>query len=1070
MHNNDKSDWENLDVIARNKEDAHALASVYENKEDALAFSPSSFHLPLDGIWKFRHGYGVDLPEGYASPESDDSSWDDIPVPVVWQLQGYGTPYYYAASYPQAIDTRKKHIPNISRELQESGIYRRSFTLPDNFDGHEIYLHFGGAKAALELYINGKPVGYSQGSMTPHEFNITQHLLPGENHLTAVVWRYSDGTYLEDQDMWFFSGLYREVYLYAEPANSIRDFYMQAHFDDDLKDASVNLNVSINNKRDAHIKVKASIPDLDITLGEHALSAQGKVEIRMNSLVQNPLKWSHEQPNLYTILLEWEVDGQTWYKAFRFGFRKIEIKGNVLMLNGKRLILRGVNRHDFDPDTGWTLAPERYHQDIKLMKQLNINAIRTAHYPNNPLLYHLCDEYGILVMDEADVESHGTRRKLPTSDPRWTSHCVDRVQRMALRDRNHPCIIFWSLGNEAGQGSNFAEMYKALRELDTSRPIHYEGSHDKVCTDVLSVMYPRENSFRELCEKKPPKTANNPFIRLAMDNKIITAESYQDRPILLCEYAHCMENSLGNFQKYIDGFEQNEHMCGGFIWDFADQALRRKGSNGDEWLYGDDFKEVHSKKGFKRKAFTGGNGIFCANGIVAADRTPHPAAAIVKKGYQTAHVEIIDAQEHTFKVINNQMFNDLSAYRLLWLVECHGEKMLGGEVPPEIFAATPPGGFSTLHSEGLQTLAEDAEHTLLFSFIHANETAWAKAGFEQAFSQFTLPASIPKEAEQIMSTGSSLKSWQDGDNFYVMGDDFTYSFKRGVMTSMISGGHELLTQPVVPNLWRAPTDNDYGIGNMLPFAKKFTAAVRWMNAEQKQQPSSWKDEDEKVTTKDTPDNMKGRIPIGLIGTKNSVKLTTEWTHPYCRILRTVYTIFSDGKLRIELTMRPKRIDAVRVGLQMVLSSGFNDVVWYGRGPEECYPDRKLGSRIDKHISTVDGLRHPYVRPQENGTRCDTQWLTLASADQTIMIKDLSGDGMLFSAWHYNQEDFVTTTHDYLLEKKSVTTLNIDCAMRGVGGDLPGIASIHKEFRLTRDKTYNLCAELEITANPKEDKA
>ena len=388
---------------------------------------------------------GTDLPENFAEKELNDTNWNIIIVPSVWQLEGYGKPYYYSSSYPQAINTKKKNIPQISHELQEYGIYRRTFSVPEHFKGKEIFLHFGAAKAALEVYVNGKYVGYSQGSMTPHEFDITDYIEDGENQVTAVVWRYSDGTYLEDQDMWFFSGIYREVYLYAEPKVTIRDFYMRADLDKSYRDAETILFIELeswnmpeilkNHGEEVKVHVKASIHERNEVLGETDISlntfqqSEGKmIKVQFNHCVENPQKWSHEQPDLYTILLEWEMDG-------------------------KRLIIHGVNRHDFDPDHGWAVPKERYLQDIKILKQLNINAVRTSHYPNDPYFYELCDEYGILLMDEADLESHGVRRILPTSDRKWKNSCVDRVERMILRDRNHPSILFWSLGNEAGYGS-----------------------------------------------------------------------------------------------------------------------------------------------------------------------------------------------------------------------------------------------------------------------------------------------------------------------------------------------------------------------------------------------------------------------------------------------------------------------------------------------------------------------------------------------------------------------------------------------------------------------------------------
>ena len=1047
-------DWENLEIISKNKEEGHALAYAYPEEQQAVDFASPPFFMSLDGVWKFKHSFGDRLPAGYSEPGTLDSGWDDITVPIVWQLQGFGTPYYYANSYPQAIDTRLSKIPNISRELQESGVYRRRFTVSDDFKGHEIYLHFGAAKAAIEVYLNGNYVGYSQGSMTPHEFNITRYLKDGENHITVVVWRYSDGTYLEDQDMWFFSGLYREVFIYAEPVTTVRDFFMKADFDSELKDAFVDLTVTVENRRrSVPVKVSASIPALGVSLGEHELTISGSVDLCFEAKITEPLKWSHEHPNLYTVLLKWESDTQVWYKAFRFGFRKIEIDGNVLKLNGQRLVLRGVNRHDFDPDTGWTLKPERYHQDLKIMKQLNINAIRTSHYPNNPLLYQLCDEYGILVMDEADLESHGARQKLPASDLRWDKHCNDRVTRMVLRDRNHACIIFWSLGNEAGKGANFGRMYDRIRELDTSRPIHYEGCHNRDCTDVISRMYPTEETFRKLCEKKELKAASNPFVRLAMDDKAVTTELYENLPVILCEYAHSMENSLGNFYKYTDAFESFPHMCGGFIWDFVDQSIRRPSKTGgfDEWLYGDDFLEVYSKAGFKSKMMTGGNGIFCANGIVAADRSLHPAAYEVKKCYQVLHVEPTDVKTNVFKVVNNQMFSDLSAYRLVWRVERNGEHIMDGEIPGEAFWHTPPCGGASLFEldevrlealrlEDVSLARGSGEYSIIFNFICTDNSIWADAGFEQAFSQILFPPESTEKPVITLNSDGTVKSKQNDDELTVYTGNCTYLFKHGVLSSIKSNGKEFLKEPVTPNLWRVPTDNDYGFGNFFEPAKNRTVAARWRKAGAKQIAKYW--HTKKVT--------------------DGIEIISEWKHPMCSKLNLIYIFYADGKFNIEMEMKSKRTEVVRVGLSFVLETPDSyNITWFGRGPFENYPDRKTGSLISKHTMAVRDIEHPYIRPQENGARCDVRNLTVSCDKQSLTIKDLTGDGIQFSAWNYEQHELDAATHDYLLIRKPLTTLNIDSVMRGVGGDLPGMTALHKQYKLPANKEYKLHIGVEV---------
>ncbi len=1024
--------WENPSIIGENKEAGHALAFLYDAESDAVHLLPSPYQYSLNGDWKFYFQKGTRLPSNITEADMDDSGWDRITVPGVWQLKGYGMPYYYATSYPQAIDTNKKTLPRISHELQEVGVYRRTFEVPENFYGQEIFLHFGAVKAALEVYVNGRYIGYSQGSMTPHEFNVTGAIQEGTNQVTAIVWRYSDGTYLEDQDMWFFSGIYREVYLYAEPLVTVRDFYMRSEFDEDLQDAVVKLTLNFNNWRDpGAIHVKASIPEMGLEIGEQSLDVRGFAVIELNALVKQPKKWSHEQPNLYTILIEWEFEGKKYYKSFRFGFRKIEIRKNVIYLNGERLIIKGVNRHDYDPDHGWAVPAGRYKEDIQIMKRLNINSIRTSHYPNNPKLYELCDEYGILVMDEADLESHGLRRILPLSDPKWTKACVDRMERMVLRDRNHTCILFWSLGNEAGRGENFDKMREAAEKLDTTRLIHYEGEHRKGVSDVISRMYPDEKVFKQLCLQEPIKVSKYSPIALANDNKAITKELYDTMPLILCEYAHCMGNSLGNFAEYTDAFEKYPHMCGGYIWDFVDQAIHKATPEEDQWLYGIDFEEAYSENGYKKKSKTGSDKEFCANGIVTADRQLHPAAYEVKKCYQNLRVLGVNIEKGCYRIHNNQMFRSLVPYyRLIWRIECNGSKLEEGEVPEEVLRQAAPRGKVDITVIPEKPLPPAGELTITFQWLLNEDTIWEKAGYVQAYDQhiireYKVQPFLP-DKKQKLSIGNSDRS------ITVTGDGFVYQFTDGTLVSAKRKGKELLLAPVIPNLSRGITDNDIDTGHFVPMLTPYMPAVRWERMADKLQWKTW-------TVNDGSD---------------SVRIHTDWKHPLCHNLTIDYNIYSKGEIEIQMRVSSKSVPLVRIGMQMTLPETFHTVSWYGRGPHECYPDRKTGAIISRYTSTVRELEHQYMRPQENGARCDVRELELTDDKGIqIKIKDLGEKGLLFSAWNYTQDSLRTATHAHLLPYEALTTLNIDGAMRGVGGDLPGIASLHKAYILEANKEH-----------------
>lgn len=1013
--------WEDLSVLGENKERGHAIAFSYDNKEDACKKKEVKTKYSLNGEWKFYYQMGTDLPENFAEKELNDTNWNIIIVPSVWQLEGYGKPYYYSSSYPQAINTKKKNIPQISHELQEYGIYRRTFSVPEHFKGKEIFLHFGAAKAALEVYVNGKYVGYSQGSMTPHEFDITDYIEDGENQVTAVVWRYSDGTYLEDQDMWFFSGIYREVYLYAEPKVTIRDFYMRADLDKSYRDAETILFIELeswnmpeilkNHGEEVKVYVKASIHERNEVLGETDISlntfqqSEGKtIKVQFNHCVENPQKWSHEQPDLYTILLEWEMDG-------------------------KRLIIHGVNRHDFDPDHGWAVPKERYLQDIKILKQLNINAVRTSHYPNDPYFYELCDEYGILLMDEADLESHGVRRILPTSDRKWKNSCVDRVERMILRDRNHPSILFWSLGNEAGEGENFVKMRERAEKLDDTRLFHYEGMYDKRCTDLLSRMYPNESEFEKLCKKQKIKNWSA-FIAnsLAADDKDIDCQMYEEMPVVLCEYAHCMGNSLGNFKEYTDAFEQYPHMCGGFIWDFVDQSIHKREDGTECWLYGSDFDEKESPYGFRKKNAKGNDGAFCANGIVAADRTLHPAAYEVRKCYQMLLIAVESIQDRSFRICNRQMFTGLQDYELHWETKEDGTLLSQGKIPHKLLDLVGP---QTSKVVTMQDKMERAD-TITFWWKLKNDTKWAGKGTVIAYDQIILKNVIKEkinrksENTENITQKRNLSIAETEQGIKISGNTFLYKIKDGLICSAKVKGEEMFLAPMRPNFSRAMTDNDIDTAHFVPVMLNSMPAKKWQMTEEKLR----------------------YVKHTIEQTEEKIKIRTYWRHPFCKALIIEYMFEMDGEVEIRMAGISKRIDFVRIGMTITLPDSFDEISWYGRGPWECYPDRKTAALFDRYSMKVKELEHKYMRPQENGTRCDVKKLDLISKERKrLTIINLNPGGMLFSAWHYTQRALEDATHIHLLKKERVTTLNVDGAMCGVGGDLPGMLSLHEKYRL-----------------------
>ena len=1026
--------WENLEILSQNKEEGHALGFVQDTAEEAMAGTScraqSPWKLLLNGEWKFYWQKGeMPLPEDVCLPGFDDSAWGSLQVPGVWQRQGYGMPHYYAISYPRAIGTNAKKIPQISRGLQEIGVHRRHFTLPAHFADRQVFLHFGAAKAGLEVYVNGQYAGYSQGSMTPHEFDVTALLQPGKNQLTAIVYRYTDGTYLEDQDMWFFSGIYRDVFLYAEPKACIRDYFLRAQLHPGYTSAAATLSLQLKNygSAPARLHVKATIPALGVTLCDNEVTVDSVQNLDYTAEVQGFTAWSNETPALYTVLLALTQGGVTTYKAFCTGFKQVEIRGNEIFLNGQKLIIYGVNRHDYDPDTGWTLSEEAYRKDLSIIKSLNINAVRTSHYPNDPRFYELCDEYGVLVMDETDLESHGVRRELPGSDPRWTAACKDRITRMILRDRNHPCVFFWSLGNEAGRGENFALMRQAAEKLDTTRPFHYEGEHNPASSDVISRMYPNVSTMRQLANKEhmlPPKGLLN---RLASDEKEVSPDMFETMPVVLCEYAHAMENSLGNFKEYTDAFEANPHLCGGFIWDFVDQAIREKGPEGDRWLYGSDFDEPYDPKHSLNSRFAAGNStFFCANGIVAADRTWHPSAYEVKKCYQPLRVLEEDAAAGRFVLHNRQLFLTLGVYRLLWQLAAEGDVFAEGEVSAEALAAVASGEKAPL-ALALPVLPAGKECTLTFRFLQKADTPWAQAGYEQACEQFVLaPWQPPQPAAQ------DAPGLDDVDGRYmVSGEGFSYSFAGGLLTCADSKDAEGLLWRMQPNYYRPLTDNDIGIFNFVRSLTKYAPMYKWRKAAGRMRAA----------------NISARQQNGC------VVVEVQWKHPLLALAHTVYTVYGDGAVEVKHTARAKKLNMLRVGMQLALPRRFAQASWYGRGPQENYCDRKTGALLGRHTLPVAELEHRYMRPQENATRTETRVLTLSSADGSLTVTDLGGQGFGFSAWHYTQEALDAAGHQHMLARADITTLNIDGAMCGVGGDLPGVAALHEGYRLPPGQDY-----------------
>lgn len=1033
----EKFRWENPEIFKINKEDGHAIMMPFDSEKDALSAKESNYKQSLNGKWKFYWQRGLkNQPENFQLTSFDDSHWDEINVPSVWQTQGYSVPYYYASTFPKAFSRSKGKIPSIDHDMQEIGFYRKSFTLNENFNGREIFLHFGAAKSALEVYVNGEFVGYSQGSMTPHEFNVTKVLKPGENVITAKLYRYSDGSYLEDQDMWWLCGIYREVYLFAEPKLCLRDFYFKTDFDDSYTDSNVTLNMYINNYNNIRGKMTASAKLIDSNNEEILLGAKetelsgGNEAVTFTETVKAPEKWSAETPNLYTLVMTIELDGKIiCVKTYKVGFKKVEIKGEKIYYNGMPLMIKGVNRHDFDCDNGWAVPREIYTQDLDIMKQNNINSIRTSHYPDDPYFYDMCNKYGFYVMDECEVETHGVRRKgVPGSNPVWTGAVVDRMQRMVLRDRNNPCVFMWSLGNEAGDGSNFMEMKKAALALDNSRQFHYEGDFDLTKSDVISRMYPTKDIMEKLGNKQPITISlyDNIANQLAADSKPIKAEMYEGKPVVLCEYAHSMENSLGNFQEYIDDFEKYDNMCGGFIWDFVDQALHVKDENGnDNYLYGTDFQGQEPHKLIdipNTTAMTGSNVYFCANGIIGADRKPHPQIVEVKHGYQNIGITAVDASNGEFKLKNKFLFTNLSDFNCKWVIKAEGEEVLSGELGK--IECAPLEECNIKIDFDSSKLPKDKEVILTVSFETTKESLGIEKDYEIAFEQFIINA-MPQPKDD--NADGNLDFDINGKRVTVKGDNLEVIVDDGKIVSYKIEGKELLKAPLMPNYFRALTDNDIDFLNFTPQWAKFHPFYAWQRA----------------THHTSADKTE------VIKNNNAVEIHIAFSTAGLKKSVATYRVYPDGRLYVFHSAVPTK-GMLRFGYQMTMDKSMEYITWYGRGPKPTYIDRKLGSKIDLYKSSVTDFEYRYMRPQESSNRCDVRYFTLTDKNGFGIKVDAYYDNPInFSAYHYTTDGLEKATHINDIPYEDITTVNIDHRQLGVGGDLPGQAFVREPYTMPK---------------------
>jgi beta-galactosidase len=1002
-------DWENPAMIGRNKEPAHCTYIPYADTEAAIKNNPSQspYYFSLNGTWKFNWvKKPSERPVSFYKDSYIVSKWNDIVVPGNWELQGFGIPMYTNTDY--LFPANPPHIPH---DYNPVGSYRRDFTIPDGWEKRQVFIHFGGVKSAMYVWVNSKEVGYSQGSKTPAEFNITKYLRKGKNTVAVEVYRFSDGSYLEDQDYWKISGIERNVFLFSVPEVNIRDFHILADLDDGYKDGRLEVTAKVKNllpteagKYNVQIELfdAQNEPVFDSPLSKEVnLGELEEQEIRFEQSIEDPLKWTAETPSLYSLILSLKDNEGKIVEVVgsKTGFRKVEIKGGQLLVNGVPIMIKGVNRHEHEPETGRVVSEKYMVKDIQLMKRFNINAVRTSHYPDVPRWYELCDEYGLYVVDEANIESHGmgyNPDRTLGNNPEWKEAHLDRTISMVERDKNHPCIIIWSLGNEAGDGVNFGATYQWIKERDPSRPVQYERALTGPHTDIVCPMYRTIQHLEE-------------YLRKGLEN----------RPLIMCEYAHAMGNSVGNLQDYWDFFDKHKELQGGFIWDWVDQGLLKTNEEGEEfWAYGGDYGPPD----------TPSDRNFCINGLVFPDRKMHPHLWEVKKVYQYIKVRPVDLRKGEVEIFNRYDFTNLTTVEMEWTIIGDDELIAEGKFPK--LDVIPH------HSKAIRLPFPEikpspgVEYFLKLSFSLKDEAPPIPKGYEVAWEQYKLPfyESGPKID---LSQSSELTLDKTGEFFRINGQNITINVDKntGEITSYVFHGTELIKTGPVPNFWRAPTDNDFGWG--MP-----------------RQLGIWRD----AAAKRTVD----KVTINKINTRE-IQINIATTLPTASAkYYTTYRILGSGDIIINNSFEPANTnlpEMPRFGMKMIIPVEFENIAWYGRGPHENYWDRKTGAAVGVYSGKVIDQYHPYIRPQENGNKTDVRWVALTDNKGTGLLA-LGLPLLSISALPFMDEDFdpgleKQQRHTFHVKKRDLITLKLDYKQMGVGGDTSwgDRARAHPEYRL-----------------------
>ena len=1003
------NDWENVDIIAKNKLPARATNYSYSSIDAAIKCKrDNSRLLSLNGLWRFNMvEKSENRPLHFYEGEEYVIKWDEIEVPSCWEMKGYGTPIYTNQKYPFPFDP-----PGIKRE-NPVGSYFRTFTLPDNWLEERVVLHFGGVSSAFYVWVNGKGVGYSQDSRLPAEFDISSFVKNGENTIAVQVFRWSDGSYLEDQDHWRMSGIHREVLLFCQPKISINDFTVRTTFIENSKDANIQIRPEIlaTQRFDTlEWRLQAQLYD---SLGNEVLQSPTGISLDeiffeefpkrdnihfplIEAKVNTPAKWSAEKPNLYTLVLSlFDSSGElVEATSCRVGFREVSIKDGIFLVNNKPVKLCGVNRHDHSQTNGKTVSRQEMLRDVLTMKNNNINAVRTSHYPNDPYFYDLCDMYGLYVFGEANIETHEVGGYF-ANHIEWQKPFLERVSRMVERDKNHPSIVTWSLGNEAGSGPNFASCAAWVKEFDPTRPVHYEGAQG----DPGHPAYLPYNSKEHIAMVG---RKGNPTDRwyvdmisrmyCTVDELDAMAQSSEiHRPIVMCEYAHSMGNSLGNLQEYWDVIWENDNVMGGFIWDWMDQGILRKDKDGTKWYaYGGDFGD------------TPNDANFCLNGIVDPDCTPKPQLHEVKYVYQPIKFSMPEDGGGIVTIRNRNFFSKLKEFEIRWKVSLNGEDYqsgifeMPGNLPKETVKLKVPCDLSNIKGD----------KWLRVSAHLKNPTKWADKGFEVAKAQFRLPGSsflkfnFPQNIDELSYDNKKREVIISNENFRV-----AFNKNTGLLAKYSYKNENLIIKPLVPNFWRPLTDNDQRGWEVEETLSNWDSIVNNMS----------------VTSFD--------IKKENTGINISTRLKTQEVE-----IDINYFVFNNGWINVayKAKMSDEVSEPLRVGMTTGIPKKLNNILFYGKGPHENYSDRCRSAEMGIYSGEIDDFIHQYIFPQENGNHTNVHWLSLTDDNKGILF--VGDQPLSTSVWKYSAHNLLEARHSYELKEAKNNIVNLDFVQAGVGGN------------------------------------